>query len=308
MGSRLNDGNYIRVSYGTAMTLDLKEGDTKEEPTTAYVMNPGEKCRGGCTFCPQARGDSKWLSRVSWPLLDIKKVKNKIEDSDLSRVCVQSPDIPHYESKLKSIVDELDDLGKPISLSTPPLGEETLKELKGPVDRIGVGIDAATDRLRKKKKSNYEPIVFWNYLGKAVDIYGESKVTAHLIVGLGETLDELAAAVKKALDAGAEVSLFSYQTESEEAELEYYRSAQLLTALLAQERGVKDALDLTLNEPEEALQNIDVKKTFQTRGCPGCNRPYYTSSPGQEHRNFPREPTKEEIEDIRDELGVKGGE
>jgi len=307
MGSILSNETSIRVSYGTAMKLGLKEGDTDEEPTTAYVMIPGKKCRGGCTFCPQARGDPKWLSRVSWPLFELEEVKDKLEVSDLSRICIQSPDIPEYESRLKSAASKLNDTEKPISLSTPPLDEKTLKELEGTVDRIGVGIDAATDSLRKKKKSNYEPIVFWNYLGKAVDIYGEDKVTAHMIVGLGESLDELAAAVKRALYAGARVSLFSYRSEEKKTDIRYYRRAQLITALLDLDKGVEEALDMTLKEPEKALDEIDVEKVFQTRGCPGCNRPYYTTSPGKEHRNFPRKPTRKEIEEIRKKL-ILGGD
>jgi len=297
----------IRVSYGTAQKLGLKQGQSEEEPTIAYLMLPGERCRGGCSFCPQARGDPRWLSRVSWPLLELQDTIERIKESDLTRVCIQSPDVPDYDDKLISVVENLGDMKKPVSLSTPPLDKKTLESLKDPVDRVGIGVDAATDRLRKEKKRNYEPIIFWNYLGKAVDIYGDGNVTAHLIAGLGETLEELAVAIKRSLRAGASVSLFPFKgtargRNQDEVDIIYYRRAQLLLALLDQDHEVEEALHLILDDPETVFEVVDEKKAFQTRGCPGCNRPYYTTSPGEEHKNYPREPTPEEISRIKEQV------
>ncbi|MEF8832303.1 MAG: radical SAM protein [Candidatus Thermoplasmatota archaeon] len=293
----------IRVSYGSALELGLKSGEIEEKPTTAYLMIPGEeKCRGGCNFCPQSEGDSKWLSRVSWPLFDLESVKEKLRRSDIKRICIQSPDIPDYEEKLKKVVNELDSLGKPISLSAPPLEKETLKSMKGSVERVGIGIDAATDSLRSEAKPSYQPMVFWDYLGNVVDIYGEGKATAHIIVGLGEDFGELVSAVKKSIEVGAEVSLFPYNDGKDGAELPYYRRAQLVTSLINNRMGTKTAIKLISEKPRKALAMVDEEQVFQTQGCPRCNRPYYTSSPGDEHRNFPRKPKAEEIEKIRKEI------
>lgn len=293
----------IRVSYGTALELGLKSGETKEKPTTAYLMVSGEgKCRGGCNFCPQSKGRPKWLSRVSWPLFEIQSVKEELRGSDIERVCIQSPDTPNYEKKIKKVVSELDDLEKPISLSAPPLEKETLKSIQESVERIGVGIDAATDTLRSETKPSYQPMIFWNYLGNVVEIYGRRNATAHIIVGMGEDFGELATAVKKSIEGGAKVSLFPYKDGKDEAELIYYRRAQLVTSLLDKGIGTKKALKLISEQPQKALDMVDEKRAFQTRGCPGCNRPYYTTSPGDEHRNFPRKPTTEEIEKIRRDI------
>ncbi|MFW5945652.1 MAG: radical SAM protein [Candidatus Natronoplasma sp.] len=293
----------IRVSYGTALELGLKSGETKERPTTAYLMVPGEgKCRGGCIFCPQSKGRSKWLSRVSWPLFELQSVKDKLSASDFERVCIQSPDIPNYEKNIKKVVSELNSLEKPISLSAPPLEKETLKSLRGSVERIGVGIDAATDTLRSETKPSYQPMVFWNHLGNVVEVFGSGNATAHLIVGLGENFGELATAIKKSTQVGAVVSLFPYKDGKDEAELSYYRRAQLIASLIDEGISTKKALKLISERPRKALELVDEERAFQTRGCPGCNRPYYTSSPGDEQRNFPRKPTIEEIEKIRRDI------
>lgn len=290
----------IRVSYGTALELGLENGDMEEKPTTAYLLVHGEgKCRGGCTYCTQAGDDSRWLSRVSWPLYDLDRVKERLKTSDFERICVQSPDTPDYVQRIKKLVEELKSTKKPISLSAPPIDKKDLEALKDPIDRVGVGLDAPTDELRKKKKPSYEPKVFWKYLGDAVDVYGEGKVTAHLIVGLGENFDELATAVKKIDEVGGDVSLFPYTNGSDDVELSYYRRAQLVTYLITDGLSVKRAMSLISEDPSKALGMVDEEKVFQTRGCPGCNRPYYTTSPGSEHRNYPRKPLPEELKSIR---------
>ena len=296
----------VRVSYGTAMELDLENGSSKETPTTAYLMLPGDKCRGACKFCPQAKGQAKWLSRVSWPEFEVEEVKERLQASNLNRICIQSPDIPDYENKLTQLIEKLNDLDKPISLSAPPLDESTLKDLKDQIDRIGVGIDAATNSLRAEKKPSYEPMVFWDYLGNVVEILGEKRATAHIIVGMGEDMGDICTAVSRALSAGADISLFPYKKEEEEVDITYYRRAQLLTSLIKDGLDSKEALSLISEDPEKALNRTNIRMIFQTQGCPDCNRPYYTTSPGTEHKNYPREPDEDEIERIKsDILGEK---
>lgn len=294
----------LRISAGTASVLGLKKVKMKEEPTTAYTMIPGGTCRGGCTFCPQAMGDSKWLSRVSWPKFKLNDVVDALKSSDLERICLQSPDIPDYEEKIVKVVREFEGTGLPISLSTPPLTQKTLDEVQSSVDRIGVGIDAVTDKKRQEIKPNYDARVFWDYLGRAVDVLGRGKVTAHIMAGVEDNLLQLAYAVNRANYVGAEVSLFSYRTKEKETNLDYYRRAQIVTHLVEDGKDPEEAVWITDKEPEKIEDIIKNGEVFQTQGCPGCNRPYYTTRPGDEHRNFPRELTIEELEKIKEELGL----
>jgi biotin synthase len=43
-------------------------------------------------------------------------------------------------------------------------------------------------------------------------------------------------------------------------------------------------------------------RMFMTSGCPGCNRPYYTSSPRGQIYNYPSPLTKDQIEETIKEL------
>ncbi|MFW6083128.1 MAG: radical SAM protein [Thermoplasmatota archaeon] len=295
----------IRMSAGTAMNLGLKNGQSLEEPTTAYVMIPGGTCRGGCPYCPQSHGAPEKLSRITWPEYDSEEIVEEIKNSDLERICIQSPDIEGYEEKIKCAVDELQYTGKPISLSTPPLSKETLEDLSNSIDRIGIGLDSATDELRKKTKPKYDPKVFWEYFGRASEFYGSKNVTVHLIVGMGETLEELATTIKKVYSLDSNVSLFSYLYEDEAPDIKYYRKAQILNYLIGgQGKNIEESFEILSNEPDKLESIIDNGHMFQTQGCPGCNRPYYTTKPGEEHRNFPRMPNKAELVEIKKELEI----
>ncbi len=294
----------LRVSAGTAMYLGLMKGGAMEHPTTAYVMIPGGVCRGGCTFCPQARGDSRWLSRVSWPEYNIEEMIEPLKDSDLQRICIQCPDIPGYEEILLDAVTILNAAGKPISVSSPPLSIETLDGLKDIVDRIGIGIDGATDEIRAKVKPNYDPRIFWDYLGLAMKSLGPDRVTAHLIVGLGESLPQLTLGAYRALNTGADVSLFSYMSKKGVPDMKYYRQAQLSSHLLKSGMMPAEVLDLMLNHPEDLADTLENGDIFRTQGCPGCNRPYYTTRPGEEHRNYPRPLNGDELAKIKEDFGL----
>ncbi|MFO8109519.1 MAG: radical SAM protein [Thermoplasmata archaeon] len=292
----------IRVSSGTASYLGLKKIKCMERPTTAYVLIPGAPCRGKCVYCPQSSTDGKWLSRISWPSFGLNELTEHIKGSDLQRVCIQSPDVDGYEDRIRDAVSLLEETKKPVSVSAPPLPKNILRELrKGPVDRIGVGIDAVTDDLRRKTKKGYAPMIFWNYLGDALDVYGKGHVTAHMIAGMGEDLEQLAHAAYRASKNGAVVSLFSYVSKGKEVDLRYYRQAQLLTHLIEIGYGPYEALSLT-HYPTDIREHVEEGTPFRTKGCPGCNRPYYTTRPGKEHRNYPREPTWEEIQKIASDL------
>lgn len=294
----------IRVSSGTAIYLSLQKGQILEEPTTAYVLIPGKKCRGACIYCPQGKGDSRWLSRVSWPLFELDEFVDKVKTSDMERICLQSPDIEGFEKKIIETINKLKDGDKPISVSSPPLTEETLNKIKGPVTHIGVGIDAVTNDIRKKTKPNYPPLIFWDYLCRAIDIFGRENVTAHMIVGLGEDLEQLGTTVQRAFKIGAEVSLFPLFLKDHQVDIKYYRKAQLLTYLLRNGNSLVDSLEIIGDRIHECLEDIEEGDVFRTRGCPGCNRPFYTSKPGREHRNFPRELTNDEILQIKEELDI----
>lgn len=104
------------------------------------------------------------------------------------------------------------EVGIPISaLITPTLfNEGSMKELRSAgVERIGIAIDCATERLFDllRGRNARGPHRWGRYLEgvtEAVEVLGKGRVGIHLIVGLGETEEEAVKLIQWAHDVGAE--------------------------------------------------------------------------------------------------------
>jgi len=103
------------------------------------------------------------------------------------------------------------------------------------------------------------------FIKDAVNVFGKGRVYVHLIVGLGESDEELIGLMRNLYEIGAEVALFAFTpvkgTPFENLpppQLERYRRIQMIRQQLAKK---------------------DIRLYFLTSGCPSCDRPYYNESP-----------------------------
>lgn len=305
----------IRVSYGTAVTMGLRSGKTLAKPTTAYLMTywPGH-CRNNCAFCVQAReskADLEKLSRVTWPAFELEEVLDALPKGNFSRICLQTIDYPGMVEDVLELLEAFAPLNLPVSVSITPVEKELLREFKGRrVDYVGVGLDAASERVyREVKDSLYSWDDMWKFTRDIVDVFGPGSAFVHLIAGLGETDREMVEAMARAYRMKAEVSLFAFTpikgTRLENAKppsLERYRRIQLARYLL--EKGLSSPKEFEFDEngnltgfgiPKEELTELIPPEVFATHGCPGCNRPYYNERPKREPYNFPLKPEKEYV-------------
>ena len=319
----------IRVSIGSASILGLYETKKfKDVPTTCYLMTyKAGHCSANCGFCPQARESEssiELLSRVSWPVFNFKDFLTKINylphTKRFKRICIQTL---NYLQNFQDLVEIVTQIKKkcniPISTAIPPMGKENLERIKllG-VDRVGIALDGATPEIfeRIKGKIVKGPYNWDNHiqnLKEALTIFGEGNVTTHLIVGLGETALEILKMIKKLHDLRIRVSLFAFMPikgtlleNLSQPDLLNFRKIQLGRYLLvSNNRTLKD---FTFNNFGEIIKFNLFKKelwyiicntdAFLTSGCPGCNRPYYTSRPSGPIYNYPRTLLKHEIDDI----------
>jgi lipoyl synthase len=324
----------IRVSIGTAMTLELLAGKSETEPTTAYLMTYKEgKCTANCSFCPQAKtskSNTELLSRVTWPVFPTEKVLTSIASSakkdKIKRICIQALNYPEVFSELDAIVGRIRKLSSiPVSISCQPLCKENIEQLKiAGVDRIGIAIDAATKTIFDKVKGKETGGAYtwenqFKCLKEAVSIFGEGNVSTHIIIGLGESEKEAIITLQYCADLGVVPGLFAFTPvhgtqlgRNNPPNIDSYRRIQLARYLIVKnivgfkelsfdvkgkimEFGVaKDALDIIINSG----------LPFKTSGCPNCNRPYYNEKPRGPIYNYPKKPNKAEIQKIRKELGL----
>jgi len=330
----------IRCSIGTAKVLGLKSIKVDALPTTAYLM-AGEKCRFNCAFCAQARESSAradLLSRVSWPLFSREQVAKRIEDlagggkefpvggepaesdgTELQRICFQVVQDQEALKSVKTWVQELNQRTRlPICVSAGPQNLEEIAELLAlGVDHVSIALDAATPAVFAQVKDGSWQQRYRLLMSGAARFPGH--LATHLIVGLGETEEEMIRLLQELHDHGITVALFAFTpvrgTRLEQAlppPMPHYRRVQAAHFLIRnslarveqfsfargkQREGHPEGKLIDFGMPREELRPLLADgEAFRTSGCSGCNRPYYNETPGEELYNYPRPLTPAESE------------
>lgn len=308
----------IGVSYGSAVELGLIRGRLATRPRTAYLLLGDGACRGSCAFCPQSSGSGRMrIARVSWPRFPRASVlAAACASGSIERVCFQCQDDPGAMEELPYLVGRVSGW-KPVSVSMPPRGAELMRELKvAGAERLTIPLDCASQRLFREVKGRAMSDCL-DALRDAVGIFGRGMVGTHLIVGLGESEEEVVAISKRLVSMGVRPSLFALTpvrgTRAEAKQpppLATYRRLQLALHMI-EELGAEgcsfsfDGSGRLTGYPvaREACEEMVRGGTpFQTRGCPGCNRPYFNERVSGPIFNFPHPVPREEIKRIEEEL------
>jgi biotin synthase-related radical SAM superfamily protein len=318
----------IRVSIGSAIVLGLAQGSMDALPTTVYLLTyRNGKCIANCGFCPQAKNSKSradMLSRITWPpfptLQLVSGIENAVKQNKIRRVCIQVLNYPTVFDDVLNIVSSIRSRCiVPISVSCQPVNIETMQKLKeAGVERIGIPLDAATEEIFDMIKGKHAngPYVWQRQLTvmeNAVKVFGKNRVSTHLMVGLGETEEDMVKILQRCVDMGVYPGLFAF-TPIAGTTLEFssspsvnaYRRVQLARHLIIHEKTKsenmhfgKDGRIIDFGVPKETLCEAVINGIpFLTSGCPNCNRPYYNEKPSGPLFNFPRIPTEKEIEEI----------
>lgn len=325
----------VRVSTGTAIALGLLRGKMVAFPTTAYLMTYRDnKCTANCGFCTQARKSTAradLLSRVSWPAFETAEVLNSLEKiSDkgrIKRVCIQALNYAGVFAHLSCLIRLIKQkTGIPISVSCQPLNEVNIRKLiDAGIERIGIPLDAASEDIfdRIKGKSAGGPYRWDNQfrlLAEAVSILGKNRVSTHLIVGLGESEQEMVETIQRCVDLGVLPALFAFtpipgtnlEKETRPA-LSVYRRMQMARWIIVNRvakfeemkfDGYSSLVDFGVSSQTLACL-LNEGDAFRTSGCPQCNRPFYNERPGGPLYNYPQKLSQEDILIVKKQLGLQ---
>lgn len=250
----LSAGTYYYVKRGIKIS------------NTAYALQMGG-CKGGCKFCSQSlfnKADKFYLSRVKWYPVEFEEIAEKL--SSFSRFCLQTVIKDNFEEEALEILKKVKTKGK--SVTTIPVSDDYLVKFKSlGVDYLGTGLDTV-ERLWDYVGKPLSFKEYMDFIKRAISIFGHRHVFVHLIIGLGETDEEIVSLMKKIYEMGAEVALFAFTPikgtpfeDLPKPSLERYRRIQRLRYELS--KGREDNLGLA----------------YLTSGCPSCDRPYYNESP-----------------------------
>jgi biotin synthase len=188
------------------------------------------------------------------------------------------------------------------------------------VDRIGIGLDAACERVfRATKGAHWASMVA--LIERALRRYPQ-RIAVHLVVGLGETEREMVERMVWAHRLGAGVSLFAFTpvrgtrlAEESPPALKVYRRLQAarwlivargagLESFVFDGHGALQALALPGGGDGALARPLIDGAAFCTSGCPGCNRPFYNERPGGPMYNYARPLVPAEVEQACAEMGI----
>ena len=254
------------------------------------------------------------LSRVTWPRFSFKdfltKLKNLQSSKKFKRICIQTLNYPENFQDLMEIINQIrKNTEIPISIAIPPMSKERIRELKlVGVQRIGIALDATTPEIFNRIKGDevngpYNWDQHFQTLIEASEIFSQGFVSTHLIIGLGEKEKEVIPRIEELHNLKILISLFAFtpikgtkfENKSKPSILTF-RKLQLGRFLIVnKEKSQKDfifnskgdivRINISKKDLHDIINNTDA---FLTSGCPGCNRPYYTSKPSGPIYNYPR--------------------
>jgi biotin synthase len=294
----------------------------------AYLMI-GERCAMDCAFCTQARSSlasDLALSRVTWPLYPLSEVCERLGHAEragtLERCCLQVTAGTDYLQKALdtvTLIRRATSLPLSVAIYLQTLNHVTAFIERG-VDRIGLGLDAACERVfLQVKGSHWSSMVA--LIEKAARYYPQ-RIAVHLVAGLGETEREMVERMLWAHQLGAGVSLFAFTpvrgtalAQHSQPALAMYRRLQAarwaivcqgtqLEDLAFSESGVLLGISEVVAGAEAAASWRVTGEAFCTAGCPGCNRPFYNERPGGPMYNYPRPLTPAEVEAACSEMAL----
>ncbi len=334
---------YLRISLAAAMTLGIAPGRFYRGACLHCInllMTYDEGCAANCSYCGLQRRregsyEGKSFIRVPWPVISLDEAiaRSRERLSVVKRVCLSMITHPRVARDARVILDRLHrELPEvPISLLSNPtlLTRADLEFFRDvPIDRLGIAVDAATepifDRNRAKDVSGpHRWERYWRFFEAALEVFGPNRVGIHLIVGLGETEEEMIRLIGRIRRAGGSTHLFSFFPEAgsrlaahSQPPVGRYRRVQLARYLIDEDLATADKFRFDEHgrlvsfgaAQQRAEQATATGAPFMTSGCPdetgavACNRPYGDCKPGDDIRSFPFQPDEEDLAAIKRQL------
>ena len=298
-----------------------------------------EGCAANCAYCGLARNrpgtyQEKSFIHVDWPIHSMTEIVEAINraPSYVKRTCISM--ITNGKCRKDSL--EMTRLLKketplPISLLISPtiLERQDIETMKvAGAEKIGIAVDLATPGLFEKYRGKgvsgpHQWDKYWEILEVGLAIFGPPYVGAHLMVGMGETEEEMVSLMQRLWNKGVMNHLFAFFAEhgsrlgnSPQPPWPAYLRIQLARYLIEEDLVSKNQMTFDSQgrisdfglEPERLTSIIDLGTPFMTTGCldsdgqVACNRPFGNCLPDDKQWNYPYHPNEEELCLIHDNI------
>lgn len=340
--SKEQSPDYAKMSHASALSLGLMRGRMYRGAVNRCVnllVHYPEGCSANCAYCGLAKKRpgayaQKSFIHVAWPIFSMDTIIDAINKapSYVTRTCISmitnGKCTAHTLEMTRRLTRETQ---LPVSILISPtiLEKQDLVDMQAcRADKIGVAIDLATpelfDKFRGKGVSGpHKWEKYWQIAEAGLEVFGTGNVGAHLMVGMGETEQEMTSLMERLWHMGIVNHLFSFFAEegSRLAHLPQppwptYLRIQLARYLI--EDGLTHYHDMDFDTggqisnyglaPERIDAIIRSGIPFMTTGCLGpdgrvaCNRPFGNCLPDVRQWNYPYLPNTEEIDLIREHI------
>ncbi|MBN1105342.1 MAG: radical SAM protein [Deltaproteobacteria bacterium] len=343
---KIRSPQHAKMSQATAISLGLMRGRMYRGAVNRCVnllVHYPEGCAANCAYCGLARKrpgtyQEKSFIHVEWPLHPMEEIVEAINRAPayVKRTCISMITNGKCRRHTLEMTRRLTrETSLPVSLLISPtiLSEQDIEAMKDAgADKIGVAVDLATpelfDRYRGRGVSGpHRWEKYWQIISVALEVFGSKNVGAHLMVGMGESEQEMVFIMERLWGMGVANHLFSFFAEKGSQlgdrpqpawptylriQLSRYLLEEGLTSL---ERMHFDTLghivDFGLGDGR-LREIIDLGTPFMTTGCLGpdgqvaCNRPFGNCLPEEKQWNYPYLPNEEELALIRQHIFVIG--
>jgi len=343
--SKNQSPEYAKMSQATAISLGLARGRMYRGAVNRCVnllVHYEEGCSANCAYCGLARKrpgtyQDKSFIHVPWPVFSMDEIIKAINKAPahVKRTCISMITNGKCRAATLKMTKRLkEETSIPISILISPtiLNKKDLVEMRAcGADKIGVAIDLASRELFEKYRGKgvsgpHKWEKYWEIMEAALEVFEHPNVGAHLMVGMGETEEQMASLMDRLWRMGVLSHLFSFFAE-EESELAHVSQPPWATYLRVQlaryliEEGLSSHKDMGFDgdghivdfgtDLHQLDSIINPGKPFMTTGCLGpdgevaCNRPFGNCLPDVNQWNYPYAPNEEEIDLIRQNIFKK---
>lgn len=334
---------YVQISMAAAKALGYFPNTFRRNSFLRglnLLVTYDQLCSARCAYCGlnrarEVEAPGRTFIRVQWPTYAVDDIIERLNNDggQLRRVCVGMITHPRAFDDTNTIIHRFHtETNRPISALISPTAIRDPKRLvetrQAGADIATVAIDAATPELFDLYRGHgvrgpHSWELFWETVEEIGRIFGRGKAGVHLVVGLGETEQQMVAAIQRAYDLGAATHLFSFFPEAgtsmenhPQPSYGHYRRVQLARYLVNKGLGRYEQMAFDDQgrivdfgvDPAVLEESIQFGEPFMTSGCPGadgrvaCNRPFGNEKAGRPIRNYAFEPEIEDVALIRYQL------
>jgi biotin synthase len=235
----------------------------------------------------------------------------------IKRCCLQVTVSKGYVERAEELVRDLSGVKNlPVCVSIAAHSLETVRGLlNSGAERVTLALDAAAQSVFQRAKGEG-----WS---ERLDLLRQAaqefpgRIGTHLIVGLGETEQEMLERLQEMVDRHVTVGLFAFTPVAGTAWAAHatpgitrYRRIQAAWYLMRSKRIRTDQVVFgTAGQIESfGISRAEISTfladgvAFQTTGCLDCNRPYYNERPGKTMYNYPRPLSTDQVRQALEEV------